>query len=141
MHTIDHRNAGERRDQLLKELNRSREHLHHDMTHDASDEAQGHATTTEHPRWTLGSVAAARWWEEHPLHAAALQAESRAREAVQPMADRHPLALVGVAAAVGAVGACLLPRKLRLLAVPYLSAQATGLAMSMTKSFFGGRSR
>ncbi len=141
MHTIEQPSASERREKLLQDLNRSREHLHRDLTQDAESQVKGQPATTDHPLWTMGSAAASQWWQQHPLHAAAAQAESRAREKVQPMADQHPLALVGIAAAVGAVGAYLLPRRLRLLAVPYLSAQATALAMNMTKSFFKSHQR
>ena len=43
------------------------------------------------------------WWAHHPYRAAALVAGDAARTAAIPVAERHPLALVGVAALIGAV--------------------------------------
>lgn len=43
------------------------------------------------------------WWETHPLHGAVDLAANLARDAVAPLAKRHPRALVASAVVVGAV--------------------------------------
>jgi len=43
------------------------------------------------------------WWIHHPLSGVTRMAGSAARSAVQPLADRYPLALVGAALVTGAV--------------------------------------
>ena len=42
-----------------------------------------------------------RWWTQHPLHVTAQVFSSAAQALVRPLAQRHPLALVGGALVVG----------------------------------------
>lgn len=53
--------------------------------------------------------AVASWWASHPMRPAAHVAASVAREAVTPLAERHPLALVGGAFVVGTLLARIRP--------------------------------
>ncbi len=43
------------------------------------------------------------WWDEHPLHASATLALKASRTAIVPLVRRHPAAVLGGAAVVGAV--------------------------------------
>ena len=43
------------------------------------------------------------WWAEHPLHASATLAFRASRTAIVPLVRRHPAAVLGGAAVVGAV--------------------------------------
>lgn len=42
------------------------------------------------------------WWEEHPLHTSATLAIEASRSAIVPLVRRHPVAVLGSAAVVGA---------------------------------------
>ena len=54
-----------------------------------------------HPLLSSTADAVQAWWEVHPWRPATHLAGSLAREAIQPLAQRHPLGLVLVAAAMG----------------------------------------
>ena len=43
------------------------------------------------------------WWKNHPLHAAGQVAAQASNAVVQPVARRHPLALISIAGALGAL--------------------------------------
>ncbi len=43
------------------------------------------------------------WWQQHPLHAVSIVAGEVGRTTLRPIANRHPLALVGVALLAGVV--------------------------------------
>ena len=43
------------------------------------------------------------WWQQHPLHAVSIVASEVGRTTLRPVANRHPLALVGLAVLAGAV--------------------------------------
>ena len=43
------------------------------------------------------------WWERHPLHTTGLLAGGLAQSVLRPLAQRHPLAMVAGAVALGAV--------------------------------------
>lgn len=55
----------------------------------------------EHPMLSSAFDAAQGWWQSHPWRPATHLAGGLFREALQPVATKHPLALVLVAAAVG----------------------------------------
>jgi hypothetical protein len=67
------------------------------------------------------------WWTQHPLQATARVAEVAARTALEPVARRHPIALVGTAAAAGAL--LVWARPWRWLLKPGLAA---GIATQLT---------
>ena len=48
-------------------------------------------------------AAVSAWWAQHPLHVAGTAAAATAKAAVQPIADRHPFALVLGALLLGGV--------------------------------------
>ena len=64
-----------------------------------------------------------RWWAPHPLRQAVAVLGSAAEAAVQPVAQKHPVALVLGAAAVGAL--LVVSRPWRLLITPALLASLT----------------
>ncbi|RZL00590.1 MAG: hypothetical protein EOP36_15085 [Rubrivivax sp.] len=97
-------------------LQQSRERIRQWLTHedddceedsDASDHPIGdqmHAwmkELREHPMLSSAVNAVQGWWQSHPWRPATHLAGGLFREALQPIAVKHPLALVLVAAAVG----------------------------------------
>ncbi len=54
-------------------------------------------------------AAAQQWWAQHPLHRAASALNAATRSSVQPVAQRHPFALLGAAVLVGAALARFAP--------------------------------
>lgn len=49
------------------------------------------------------TAALRRWWQQHPLHLAGSLAASTAHALAKPVAEKHPLALMAAALALGAV--------------------------------------
>ena len=81
----------------------SRSHLHQavqmaspNQTSDKRIDAAGMAPG-------LATVAMQQWWAQHPLRLATDVTADAAKALVQPVAQRHPVALVAGAAAVGAL--------------------------------------
>jgi len=50
-----------------------------------------------------------QWWSQHPLLKSARHAEHAANEAIAPLVRRHPVAVLGAAAAAGALLVWLRP--------------------------------
>ncbi len=74
---------------------RTRRHGHADASH-----------TVDHAPLSIGGIVSeviSEWWAEHPLHASAAFALSASRTAIVPLVRRHPAAVLGGAAALGAV--------------------------------------
>ena len=72
----------------------------------AEGEADGWAwlgSLRNNPVVALVTDAISSWWANHPLHPAAGLAEGIARDAVAPLARRHPRAMVAGAFVVGAL--------------------------------------
>ena len=91
----------------------------------AALQAAAAASSAEPGRASSGAPAAApalgaallatllrQWWEKHPAHQAATLAAQTARELTLPVAQKHPVALVGGAFVVGAGLIALRPWRL-----------------------------
>ena len=94
-------------------LTRSREQMSHWLTDDDRDDRQRtranrHAPASQsndHAPASIGGIVGeviSEWWSEHPLHASATLALTASRTAIVPLVRRHPAAVLGGAAAVGA---------------------------------------
>ena len=85
--------------------------LHADGRHEARRRAAAARAEGEQPAWidrlrshaVLGTVidAISAWWANHPLHPAVGLANTVVRDAVAPLARRHPLATLASAFVVG----------------------------------------
>ena len=91
-------------------LTQSRERMSYWLNDDEREaRANGNSRTTErgddHPVSVGGIVreVISEWWDEHPLHASATLAFKASRIAIVPLVRRHPAAVLGGAAVVGAV--------------------------------------
>lgn len=93
-------------------LTRSREQMSHWLTDDDRDDrlrarVNGHGSgSDDHAPTSIGGIVGdviSEWWSEHPLHASATLALSASRTAIVPLVRRHPAAVLGGAAALGAV--------------------------------------
>lgn len=99
-------------------LQQSRERIRQWLTHegefadqDPEPEEPGHPVRDhmnawlkdlrQHPLLASGIDAVQGWWESHPWRPATHLAGGLVREALSPVASKHPLALVLVAAAIG----------------------------------------
>jgi len=114
--------------------------LQTDGGHRARQRAAAAAAAGEPPAWLdrlrghpiVGTVVDAvhAWWANHPLHPAVSLGTSVVRDAIAPLARRHPLAVVTGAFAVG--GALAYFRPWRWIAKPALFA---GLASQIVTRF------
>ena len=100
---IDELTASER-------LTQSRERMSYWLTDDDREaRANGHVNAgerhAEQPTSVGGIVreVISDWWAEHPLHASATLAFKASRTAIVPLVRQHPVAVLGIAAVVGAV--------------------------------------
>jgi hypothetical protein len=94
-------------------LTRSRERMSHWLTDDHRDVPRTRhngdadaAPNGDHSPTSIGGIVSeviSEWWAEHPLHASAAFALSASRTAIVPLVRRHPAAVLGGAAALGAV--------------------------------------
>lgn len=96
-------------------LQQSRERIRQWLTHEdeepEEDEDQSHPMgeqfsawmheLREHPMLASGLDAVQGWWQSHPWRPATHLANGLIREALHPVATKHPVALVLVAAAIG----------------------------------------
>src|SRR5205823_6123596 len=86
--------------------------LHADGRHEARRRNEAAYAAGEKPAWmdrlrtapVIGVImdAASAWWRNHPLHPAASLAHGLVRDAVAPMARRHPIATIAGAFLFGA---------------------------------------
>jgi hypothetical protein len=90
-------------------LARSRERMSFWLAEDnGSSRANGRSDAIDHAPHAPASVGGivgevvGEWWAEHPLHTSATLALAASRTAIVPMVKRHPAAVLGSAAAVGA---------------------------------------
>ena len=114
--------------------------LQTDGRHRARQRAAAAEAAGERPAWLdrlrshpiVGTVvdAVTSWWANHPLHPAVSLGTSVVRDAIAPLARRHPLAVVTGAFAVG--GALAYFRPWRWIAKPALFA---GLASQIVTRF------
>lgn len=99
-------------------LTRSREQMSHWLTNDDRDDRQrtranrhapasrSNVRNNDHAPTSIGGIVGeviSEWWSEHPLHASATLALTASRTAIVPLVRRHPAAVLGGAAALGAV--------------------------------------
>ena len=91
-------------------LTQSRERMSYWLNDDEREaRANGNSRTTERGDDQTVSVGGivreviGEWWDEHPLHASATLAFKASRTAIVPLVRRHPAAVLGGAAVVGAV--------------------------------------
>jgi len=116
-------------------LTRSRERMSYWL---ADEERDGHPrtrangqTSPEHSEGiSVGGIISevvSEWWAEHPLHASASLALAASRTAIVPLVRRHPAAVLGGAALVGA--ALIWARPWRFLLRPAVLA---GVASQLT---------
>ena len=91
-------------------LTQSRERMSYWLNDDEREaRANGNSRTTERGEDQPVSVGGivreviGEWWDEHPLHASATLAFKASRTAIVPLVRRHPAAMLGGAAVVGAV--------------------------------------
>ena len=93
----------------VERLARSRERMSFWL---ADDDGSGHANGSgsdldpaPHATVSVGGIVGevvGEWWAEHPLHTSATLALAASRSAIVPMVRRHPAAVLGSAAVVGA---------------------------------------
>lgn len=91
-------------------LTQSRERMSYWLNDDEREaRANGNSRATERGDDQTVSVGGivreviGEWWDEHPLHASATLAFKASRTAIVPLVRRHPAAVLGGAAVVGAV--------------------------------------
>ena len=98
-------------------LNRSRQHMSRWLieqgsgagpgTHPDPGRPPGAATGLRglfgHPLALVGLDLLTQWWAQHPLLRSARKAEDSARGVIAPLVRRHPVAVLGTAAAAGAL--------------------------------------
>ena len=77
------------------------------------------------------------WWAEHPLHTSATLALAASRSAIVPLVRRHPAAILGSAAVVGA--ALVWARPWRWLLRPALILGIASQLAARTDDAHGGR--
>lgn len=98
----------------LERLARSREKVSRWLDADAhARNPPGRSNANAAPRWlqslrsnplaAIAIDALAEWWTHHPLHTSARVAEAAARGAIAPLAQSHPVAVLGTAAFAGAL--------------------------------------
>ena len=81
----------------------SRNHLHQAVAMATSDTPPTAAGDAPGLATRLATGAINQWWAQHPLRLVSDVTVSAAKTLVQPIAQRHPVALVAGAAAVGAL--------------------------------------
>ena len=95
-------------------LTRSRERISYwlaDEEHDGGTRARANGQTdsaerADHAPVSVGGIVSeviSEWWAEHPLHASATLALAASRTVIVPLVRRHPAAVLGGAAVVGAI--------------------------------------
>ncbi len=95
----------------VERLARSRERMSFWLADDdgsARSHANGsiEADRAKHEPLSVGGIVGevvGEWWAEHPLHTSATLAIAASRSAIVPLVRRHPAAVLGSAAVVGAV--------------------------------------
>ncbi len=83
-------------------------------------------------------VAVTDWWQRQPMRTEIEDAVTVAQDALAPSARKHPYLILAAAAAVGAVAALVLPKRVAVLAVPLVTMQAKRMASSLAVSFWRG---
>jgi hypothetical protein len=81
----------------------SRNHLHQAVDMATSEKAPTVAGAAPGLATRLATDAIHQWWAQHPLHLVSDVTVSAVKTMVHPVAQRHPVALVAGAAAVGAL--------------------------------------
>ena len=81
----------------------SRSHLHQAVQMASPHQTSDKRLDAAAPAPGLATVAMHQWWAHHPLRLATDVTADAAKALVQPLAQRHPVALVAGAAAVGAL--------------------------------------
>jgi hypothetical protein len=88
-------------ERLQQSRERMRQWLVQQNTDSADDDASLGASLRHHPLLASGLDALQGWWESHPWRPATFLAGGLVREALLPLARKHPLGLVLVAMMLG----------------------------------------